>query len=807
MAVASDDNITELGQAYHALYHNVQVRRAYGYGVMSGCAVSPGDSGVSIDVTGGTVLRAGQVESVPTVDDKALDSPDSTDPRKDVVVWNGTGVEVITGTPNPVSSRQSSAVRFDTFQPAPPSTQGRDVVVLAEIWVAAGANSLTADDINVLATSPAANFSQLGLPDDQTLTFGDQDDFTARYNSATNELIIEDASTGNQFKYGADGDFTLPGDLSVGGTFDPSKVTPDEVTVGSSLELPTYADNANAVQEDAEVWFNDGSGPQAAGIYYYDAGVVGPLATGAGSSPGSLSGLGIDTDKDWAGYVLTNVGKDGVRVPSTVDLVGQDFEYGTLPDDVTVFQSGSTFEVRSSTALVGSHSLYAQCPTDGAYSSASFADVPGTVPQPGDTFTVHAYLTDSQVDAEFWFAVQQHGNFPDGYRLEFSGGGSVILRQQGGPGGSITINAGLDSHLNERVYAVVEWGLDGVFTLTAYDSNDNELGSGSQVLDRWEEGHTMYTVTANDGNQHHVFMDGPYIDRRTREYLTETDVGTTELGNEVTPSGAIHAGPHEAELNQRAPHSVIRSDPDLAGGADVAVVDDVLGADAGIHGQADGEGFGYAARSQAPLGRIARLNANLSWEYDALADVPTWGITTGSDSSWTTQLTGTPRLIQIDHDGSGSGDRASWDATAVVSRGSLGDFRVTFKDLRHTQSGSDKNYVMVGLRAGSGATNPRNDTDAIVTRIIDTQDTDTYVVSGGTETSQNSHTIDLTGGRDVTLEVTGSEVSLFVDGTHVHTCSASTDAALTPVIQSRDSGNGTTGETVDCEQVVVEVLS
>lgn len=151
------DNITEIGQGYHAVYHNIQVRRAYGYGVISGGGVTPGsDGGVSVDVASGTALYDGSEESIPSQTSLALTSPDSTDPRKDLVVYSGGGtVQVIDGTPNPVDSAQSSATRFETYQPSPPDGTGGDYVVLAEVWVAAGTSTIQSADINDLRTDPA----------------------------------------------------------------------------------------------------------------------------------------------------------------------------------------------------------------------------------------------------------------------------------------------------------------------------------------------------------------------------------------------------------------------------------------------------------------------------------------------------------------------------------------------------------------------------------------------------------------------------------------------------------------------------
>lgn len=51
----------------------------------------------------------------------------------------------------------------------------------------------------------------------------------------------------------------------------------DGAIVDGELKLPTYADNANAVQEERSLWYNDGTGPDQSGYYRYDGGsITGP---------------------------------------------------------------------------------------------------------------------------------------------------------------------------------------------------------------------------------------------------------------------------------------------------------------------------------------------------------------------------------------------------------------------------------------------------------------------------------------------------------------------------------------------------
>jgi len=164
--MVQDDNVTEIGQGYHALYHNIQVRRAYGYGVISGGVVSPGSDGnVSVDVTAGTSLYDGSVESTPSKTSMSLATPDDNDPRKDIIVYDGNDVVDIAGTPNPVDSGQSSATRFETYQPAPPDATSQDMVVLAEVWVPPEAKTVDSADINDLRTDPEIRTNAVKAPE------------------------------------------------------------------------------------------------------------------------------------------------------------------------------------------------------------------------------------------------------------------------------------------------------------------------------------------------------------------------------------------------------------------------------------------------------------------------------------------------------------------------------------------------------------------------------------------------------------------------------------------------------------------
>lgn len=216
--MAQADNILDIGQGYHALYHNIQTRRAYGYGVVSGGTVTPGsDGGVSVDVASGTAVWNGQEQSIPSQTSLSLTSPDSTDPRKDIIVYSGGGtVEAITGTPNPVDDAQSSATRFETYQPSPPDGTGGDYVVLAELWVPAGTSTIQSADINDLRTDPEVTAHGVTLTDDVTTESGnvliDESNETVGNGTVDTNAILVDAVTSAQVAAGAIGSTQIAAD-------------------------------------------------------------------------------------------------------------------------------------------------------------------------------------------------------------------------------------------------------------------------------------------------------------------------------------------------------------------------------------------------------------------------------------------------------------------------------------------------------------------------------------------------------------------------------------------------------------------
>jgi len=147
---------TQIGEAYHALHHNAQELARDGYAVVDGCAPSIPGTGLEVDIAAGRVQTDGSTASVGSAT-VTLDTADPDDPRKDVVVYDPSipGFTSITGTPNAVPIEQGTDIRFDTYRPSPPDLETDDVVLVAEVWVAADVTDLTSDDLRDRRVAPA----------------------------------------------------------------------------------------------------------------------------------------------------------------------------------------------------------------------------------------------------------------------------------------------------------------------------------------------------------------------------------------------------------------------------------------------------------------------------------------------------------------------------------------------------------------------------------------------------------------------------------------------------------------------------
>ncbi|MFB6284571.1 MAG: hypothetical protein ABEK59_11710, partial [Halobacteria archaeon] len=278
---------------------------------------------------------------------------------------------------------------------------------------------------------------------------GDTNGYEVAYDSAADQLNIKDLENSNTIT------------IDVG-----QEILADKLDAANQIALPVYSDNSNAPTEDGSIWFNDGSGGDTAGIYIYDGTVTGPYNTGSGSSPGNLSGLTIDTDKGWSGYVITGVGHDSVRVPVSRDLTVADFEEGVLDTDVWSGDTGS-YSVSTTHVKNGNYSLKGT-----STGGTEIIDAPSGLQhqfQKGDTGTYYVFH-DSNTQQTFTDIRTENG----GWRTKIdSVNGDIVLND---PSGNDTIT-NVSVPLNEWIQVDWTWGLDDKFTIDVFDSNGNSLAS------------------------------------------------------------------------------------------------------------------------------------------------------------------------------------------------------------------------------------------------------------------------------------------------------------------------------------------
>lgn len=816
----------ENGRGVQALYHNIQQMKLRGYGTVPGNAPTVSVSGTdrAVDITAGEVMVAGSKVSVDaqTKDTRTGDAK----PRRDVWYVDDTGdLRVAEGDPaDPIQAQlDRGESEFELYEPHPPDGTGFTGTVVAEAYIPAGAADFGAAEfldltLSSLITANTFDVAEYDVTDftatnaaftDAHADAATVDDLDATVESATPleigpfelysdgaDLIITHPGNGFTWRFDGNDGSLEPATFDTADleTLDLTDLTTDNFASALELVVPRYDAVADAPDKEGMLIIVPASGSDTAGAYIHDGNGYTLLDESGGVSAGNLSGLTIDTVKDWAGYHLENVGHDGVRVPSVRTLTVEDFEGGVLADHYE--QDRSNFTVQSSVVHSGDYALKGECQA-GTYPGITSHSGLGAYFQPGDTLTAHTYFTDPSDKHRLRF-----GPFELRYYVK---NGAFILYD---PDGAIdqTSNLTPSNHLNEWIKSVFVWELDGTLTVTFYDSNDNELDSVSGVIDADKSASYVSFFLHNPDTASVAYYDDLTLERRTREYATETKKGTTELGNEVTPSGGVHAGPHEAVLSDRTPHAHVRTDDALSGGDDVALVDDVGGADAGLRGQADGQGFAYGVRSVAALGRVARLNANLSWEYATLADVPAWSTADGGGSVWSYSLTGLPRNIEVSHDGSGNNDFGGTEASVLTTRESLGAFRITFRGVDYTANDL-LNKFRVGFHVDAPSANTGFNGTGITYEVRSGEHRLMAVNNGNLTTDWSNNPDGWADKKDISIEYDGATATLLVDGAVYAAVNVSISGAFTPIIQVKDADDHAIAETLTVDNVVVEVLN
>lgn len=793
------------GRGVQALYHNIMQAKLRGYGTVPGNGPNPSvsatDRAVDIDacevlVDGDRIEVDAQTKDTRTGDGK---------PRRDVWYIDANG-DLLVEEGDPADPLQEQLDRgeseFELYEPHPPDGTGFTGTVVAEAYIPAGASNFDATEFLDLTVVSKVDVDRY---DGDKFILGEGDDWRLSYEDDTNTVELTELSTGETFTWESNGDHDIPGDLSVGGdftfsgSFDPDTITPDVLRVGSEAILPVYAENDNAVASDASVWLNDGSGNDSAGIYYYDGGVVGPLATGAGSSPGSLSGLTIDVTKDWGGYFLTNVGHDGVRVPSSKNITAESFKSGELEG---YFANLSDFEVQSSVVKSGRYAL--RCIPQSAFTSTTNMDALEAFPQRGDKFQLYIYHTGSD-NFRFRFGAQSVSNFDlDAYEVYVGpAGGQIKLEERSPESGTVTLDTyNVSIPQNEWLRLSIEWDLDDTLRATLYDASDTELGTteGTGSLNVSTGG-----VGFAHNTQNSIYVDDLTITRRTREYATESDAGVVALGGDtVDPAGGVTGGPLETPTNPgRVARTVVPVNDQATQGEEHGIVDQFGDSRAVFVATADGQGGAYAARADYPLGRLARINANLSWEYDALANIPAWEAAGGSSFSFS--LIGRPRRLQVTTDGSAD-TYGGANANVLVTEEALGAFRLTFKDVSFTNN-SAQNNLLLGLSDQDAGSNIYTNGNGITYSSFgeDTNDRLTDI-QGGSPNWDSFVDVDWSENHDVSIEYDGSEARVLIDGNLQQRRTMNISADFKPVVEIQDDPEDATADTLEVGQVLVEAL-
>lgn len=812
----------EHAQGAHALDHNQEVYAEQGYGVISGvgdeCEVGVGTTDYSVSVSSGTVLRGST--DVIDVDDQEipLNTP-GNDPRWDVLyVGSGGDINVTEGDPMPpvpsdFRSGSSSHAR-QLEQPAPPSFSDQPETILAAVLIDPNHSSIQSDDIldrrfSADRVAHAVDLREVTARD--TVFLGENDEIEVEYDPDTNRAVVRHVDADREFFFEPDGDLVIEGVFRGQGIADLADLEVDELTANVSSILPRYDDLSNAPAEEGSIIRLREGASDPAGIYHYDpsAEAYVLLDESGGVSSGDLSGLTIDTDKDWAGYALENVGHDGVRVPSSVELTVDDFESGAVSDAY----GGATdhFTVQSGVSQ-GSYGLEGTTSSNGGVRTLASRDGLSAYPQPGDEFSFSLYLTGENDKPIIQWGVQNiSSGVCNGYLVEVRSDSSrlKLSRYQDGFNSIDEGSVNLSDYLNEWLEINIVWKRSGEMVASIFDSTGTKLIEVNGTDTTYESGGVAFAPNSGGDTEATQYFDSYTINRRTREYLTETEKGVVELGGEVVdPAGAVNTGPHEAPANaERTVHAFAPANADAPAGLEAEYTElDVAGTPAGRYRYTlDGQGGAYGTRFDAALDRAARTNAMLSFDRDTFEDLHDWS-SDSSGGTYTFGLTGLPRRLQVSHDGSGDDVWGGLITSTLVNEATHGSYRITFEDVSFSNAG-DGNLTYIGLSDSESVrdSNPDTSGNNIFFRAL----ADKFSLSkDGSLVDRPDLTtpIDWSTKHDISIEYDGSDFRVLVDGELRATISETMDSDLRPAISMKDDSSNSTGDTVEIGQIIVEVL-
>ena len=208
----------------------------------------------------------------------------------------------------------------------------------------------------------------------------------------------------------------------------------------------------------------------------------------------------------------------------------------------------------------------------------------------------------------------------------------------------------------------------------------------------------------------------------------------------------------------------------------------------------------------APLGRISRVNANLSWEVLDFSALDNWNKSFGYPSS--ASMTGRPRRLALSVD-NGYDDANRIISDVLTTHDSLGAFRITFKDVSCTEIYGDR-LMGVGIREDNTGGFIRQYTggDAAIAYYIDSDYDYFSTTTSNDGTAEMISDIDWGSNHDITIEWDGIDAKLLIDGVLQSSLSHSESADYRPSIEITGSGEDGDAQydTIEVGEIIVEAL-
>lgn len=158
-------------QTDHALYKNSRIRKHSGFGVFNegdSCKVEIqsgrcGPNEDTLKVNPGHVLYNGEKKRFDQ-QNIAIEPGNDQDPRKDVVYINkptNTPLSARVSKGTPQTKQPQNATPEETRYPVPDAFAGREVIILAEIWVDSNAQSISVNDVWDRRSSSEVNYGKV----------------------------------------------------------------------------------------------------------------------------------------------------------------------------------------------------------------------------------------------------------------------------------------------------------------------------------------------------------------------------------------------------------------------------------------------------------------------------------------------------------------------------------------------------------------------------------------------------------------------------------------------------------------------